>query len=174
MEFMSSQYLALLLIFGLGHHPTREAVDVARSVQLSSRIPCDGHTAPEDDVSVKVTFSSGEWARQFAVDRFQKESCELDVKGKCLHKQKEEWRGVWSAASVQPSANGMVSLGSCYAWGSSERPQYILSGWYKEGAAADTKIEWKQTSIKQVSSRPEVYELTDPHGGTARLEITRW
>ena len=143
---MSTYSLALLLIFGLGH-PTREPVDAARSVRLTSRIPCDGRTAPEDEVSVKVVFSSGDWARQFAVERFQDESCALDVKGKCLHREKAEWRGVWSVESAHPNATTMLALGSCYAWGSSELPQYLLNGWYKEGAA-DSKLVWKQAGVQ--------------------------
>jgi hypothetical protein len=172
MKIMSIQFLALLLIFGLGR-PAREPVDAAKSAHLSSRIPCDGQTAPEDDVSVQVTFSSGAWAREFVVSRFQNEKCEVNVKVKCLHKEKAGWRGVWSSESAQPSANSTLPLGSCYAWGSSEPAQYILTGWYKEGAR-DSKLEWRQATMKQVSSKPELYEFTDPNGGTARLEITRW
>ena len=169
---MSSHFAALLLIFGLGH-PAREAVDAAKSVHLTSRIPCDGQTAPEDDVSVQVTFSSGAWARQFVVSRFQEQACEVNVKVKCLHQEKAGWHGVWSAASVQPSATATLPLGSCYAWGSSKPAQYVLSGWYKEGAPG-SKLEWRQAPVKQVSAQPEVYEFTDPKGATARLEIRRW
>jgi hypothetical protein len=162
-------FFALLLIFGLGH-PSREPVDQAKSAALHSRIPCDGQTAPEDDVSVQATFPSGEWAREFVVSRFQKDTCEIDLKVKCLHHEKEGWHEVWSAASAQPSSGGMLSLGSCYVWGSKEPAQYVLSGWYKEGAPG-SKLEWRQTPIKQVSAHPDVYEFTDPKGETARLEI---
>ena len=165
-------FFALLLIFGRGH-PSREPVDQAQSIPLHSRIPCDGQTAPNDNVSVQATFASGDWAREFVVSRFQKDACEIDLKVKCLHHEKEGWRDVWWAASEQPSTNSTVPLGSCYAWGSSEPAQYIVSGWYKEGAAG-SKLEWQQAPIKQVSSRPEVFEFTDPKGGTARLEINRW
>jgi hypothetical protein len=34
-------------------------------------------------------------------------------------------------------------------------------------------MPWHQATIQQVSTLPEVYEFTDPKGGTARLEITR-
>jgi hypothetical protein len=159
------------MIFGLGH-PGPEPVDAAKSAHLSSRVPCDGFTAPEDDLRVQVTFSSDAWAREFVVSRFQQESCEVNVKIKCLHKEKEGWRPVWSVASAQPSSNGILWLGSCYAWGSNEPAQYVLSGWYKQGAS-DSKLPWTQATMKQVSSQPEIYEFDDPNGGTARLEITR-
>ena len=168
---MSSYFFALLLIFGLGH-PAREPVDPAKSIQLHSRVPCDGFGGPEENVHVNVTFSSGAWVRQFVVSRFQNEKCEVDVKLKCLHKLKAGWRDVWSAASVQPSAGSMLPLASCYEWGSSELAQYVLSGWYQEGAP-DSKLAWRQVAIKQVSSQPEVYEFSDSNGGTARLEIRR-
>lgn len=171
MKLMGSQFLALLLIFGLGH-PAREPVNPAKSAPLRSRIPCDGQTAPQDDVRVQATFSSGAWAREFVVSRFQKEACEVNLKIKCLHHEKASWRGVWSAESVQPSATGTLPLDSCYAWRSSEPAQYIVSGWYKEGAPG-AKLEWRQATIKPVSTQPEVYEFTDPQGGTARLEIDR-
>jgi hypothetical protein len=164
-------FFALLLIFGLGH-PSREPVDPAKSAPLRSRILCDGQTAPEDNVSVQAVFPSGDWAREFVVSRFQKDTCAVDLKIKCLHQEKAGWHDVWSAASAQPSAGGMLALGSCYAWGSSEPAQYIVSGWYKEGTPG-SKLEWRQAAIKQVSSHPEVYEFTDPKGGTARLEIGR-
>jgi hypothetical protein len=168
---VGSNFLAFLLIFGLGH-PKQDPVDPAKSVQLHSRLKCDGYGAPEDLVQFKVTFSPGASAREFVLNRFQDYKCELDVKGKCLHKIKEGWRDVWSAANVQPSAHAVIPLSSCYEWGSTELAQYVLSGWYQEGAA-DPKLPWHQTTVKQVSSIPEVYEFTDPKGGTARLEITR-
>lgn len=168
---VGAYFLGLLLIFGLGK-PDREPLDTAKAVSLRSRIPCDGYTAPEDDVRVQVTFSSGSGAREFVVSRFHKESCEVNVKIKCLHREKEGWDAVWSATSVQPTASGTMYLGSCYAWGSSEPAQYVLSGWYKEGAP-NSKIEWRQAMVKQVSANPEVYEFSDPSGETARLQILR-
>jgi len=53
-----------------------------------------------------------------------------------------------------------------------KRQEYILSGWYREGAA-DRKLPWKQAAIKQVSAAPEIYEFSDSNGGTARVEIQR-
>jgi len=168
---MGSYYVAWLLIFGLGH-PAREPMDAAKSAVLRSRIPCDGQTAPADDVWVRATFPSGAWAREFVVSRFHEESCEVNLKVKCLHHEKAGWRSVWSAASAQPSIAGTLPLDSCYAWGSGEPAQYMLSGWYQEGAPG-SKLEWRQAPVKQVSAHPEVYEFTEPHGGTARLEIER-
>jgi len=168
---MNSYFLAFLLIFGLGH-PAREPVDPAKSAQLHSRIPCDGYGAPEDLLRVQVTFAPGAWAREFVVSRYQDEKCEVDVKGKCLHKIKAGWRSVWSVANGEASARALVPVSSCYEWGSSAPAQYVLSGWYQEGAA-DPKLAWRQGAIKQISSEPETYEFTDPNGGTARLEIRR-
>ena len=168
---MSSCFLAFLLIFGLGH-PKQDPVDPTKSAKLHSRLLCDGYGAPEDLVRIQVTYSPGAWAREFVVSRYQDEKCEVDVKVKCLHREKEGWRDVWSAANVQPSAHAMLPLSSCYTWGSTEAAQYILSGWYQEGPA-DPKMPWHQATMQQVSTIPEVYEFTDPKGGTARLEITR-
>ncbi|HTC88781.1 MAG TPA: hypothetical protein VK686_10815 [Bryobacteraceae bacterium] len=168
---MSSYFLAFLLIFGLGH-PKQDPVDPSKSAKLHSRLPCDGYGAPEDLVRIQVTYSPGASAREFVVSRYQDEKCEVDVKGKCLHRIKEGWRDVWSATNGEPSAKAMLPLSSCYTWGSTEAAQYILSGWYQEGPA-DPKMPWHQATIQQVSTAPEVYEFTDPKGGTARLEITR-
>jgi hypothetical protein len=168
---MSGYFFALFLIFGLGH-PAREPVDPAKSAQLHSRLLCDGYGAPEDLVQIHVAFSAGPAAREFVVSRYQDYKCELDVKGKCLHKIKEGWRDVWSAANAQPSAHAVLPIESCYRWGSTELARYVLSGWYQEGAA-DPKLPWHQAAVKQVSALPEVYEFTDSKGGTARLEITR-
>ena len=168
---MSSNFLAFLLIFGLGH-PAREPVDPAKGVHLTSRLKCEGYGAPEDLVRIQVTFSPGAWAREFVVSRFQDYKCELDVKGKCLHKIKEGWRDAWSVTNGQASSKALLPLSSCYEWGSTELAQYVLSGWYQEGAA-DPKLPWRQATVKQVSSLPEVYEFADSNGGMARLEITR-
>lgn len=167
---MSSYFLAFFLIFGFGH-PSREPLDPAKTAKLHSRLPCDGYGAPEDLLRVQTTFSPGADAREFTISRFQDEKCEVDVKVKCLHHEKAGFRDVWTAENVQPSAHALLPLSSCYAWGSAEPAQYILSGWYQEDA--DVKPFWRQTTIKQVSSVPEVYEFTDSKGGTARLEISR-
>jgi hypothetical protein len=174
---VNGYYLALLLIFGFGH-PAREPVDPAKSVPLHSRIPCDGYGGPEEAVHVQMTFSSssstssasGGAAREFVVNRFQNETCEINLGIKCLRKEKAGWHDAWSVASGQPSPNGILPLESCYEWGSKDPAQYILSGWYQE-AANDAKLVWRQATVKQVSSEPEVYEFSAPDGGTARIEL---
>ena len=169
---MNAYLLAGLLIFGIGQ-PARKPVDTANSLPLASRLQCDGSTAPNDNLPVIVTFSSGNWAREFLISRFQKEHCGVDLGLTCLHTEKAGWHDAWSAVSVTPSAGTMLSLASCYAWGSREPAQYVLSGWYKEGAP-EAKLEWRQASIKRISSQPDIYEFTDPKGGTARLEFKPW
>lgn len=156
----------LLLIFGLGH-PTREPLDPAMGFQLHSRIPCDGYGAPEDLLRMRPTFSKAS-VQEFVISRYHTERCQVDVKGKCLHREKAGWRDVW-ASSVEEKA--LVPIGSCYQWGSKDPSQYVLSGWYNEGT--EQKPLWHQVRIKQVSEKPEVYEFADPSGGAARIEIAR-
>jgi hypothetical protein len=168
---MNSYSLAFLLIFGLGHH-ARDPVDPAKSVQLHSRIPCDGTGDSEDLLRIQTTFASGEWAREFVVSEFQTDKCGVETMFQCWHKPRAGFRNVWSAGNSEASAHALVPVSSCSEWGSNAPAQYVLSGWYQEGAA-DSKLAWKQAAIKQVSTEPEVYEFTDPNGGTARLEIRR-
>ena len=168
---MSSYSLAFLLIFGLGH-PSREPVDPAKGVPLHSRLPCDGNGDPEDLLRVQTTIPSTAWAREFVVSRYEIDKCAVETMFQCWHKPRAGWRETWSTASTEPSAHALVPISSCNEWGSNAPSQYVLTGWYKEGAA-DSKLVWKQAAVKQVSSEPEVYEFTDPNGGTARLEITR-
>jgi hypothetical protein len=168
---VGSNFLAFLLIFGLGH-PKQEPVDPAKSAPLHSRLKCDGYGAPEDLIRIQVTFSPGAGAREFVVSQFQTDKCSVETMFQCWHKPRAGWREVWSAGNAQPTAGAMLPLSSCYEWGSTEAAQYVLSGWYQEGAA-DPKVAWHQGTINQVSTEPEVYEFTDPKGGTARLEITR-
>lgn len=165
---MNAHFLALLLIFGLGHHE-RDPVDPAKGVPVHSRIPCDGYGGPEEAVHVQMTFSTGGAAREFVVNRFQNETCQINLGIKCLRKEKAGWHDAWSVASGQPSANGILPLESCYEWGSKDPAQYILSGWYQEGT--DSKPVWRQATVKQLSSQPEVYEFSAPDGGTARIEL---
>ena len=154
-------------------HPARELLDPAKSAHVSARVPCDGHTAREDEVGVHSSFSQGGALREFTVNRFHQEACAVDIKGKCMHKEKAEWRAVWSATSDQSSSSETVSIGACYAWGSSEPAQYVVSGWYQDTENAKKPI-WKQLTVKQASQDPEVFEFTDPSGGTGRLELRRW
>lgn len=126
--------------------------DPAQSQPLVSRLPCDGHTSPEDHPVVKTSFSSGGWIRSFAVSVFRKEHCRMDVKGKCLDKAKESWQDVWSTLNTDAKKTDQLSLRSCYAWASAERPTYVLSGWYKEAAEdPKNKLVWKQAKLTKVS-----------------------
>ena len=124
---MSSYFLLFLFIFGLGH-PKQDPIDPAKGAKLQSRLRCDGYGAPEDLIRIKASYSSSAWAREFVLSRYHDYKCELDVKGKCLHKIKEGWRDVWTASNQQPSAHALLPLSSCYQWGSSELAQYVLSG----------------------------------------------
>jgi hypothetical protein len=168
---VSANLLVFLLIFGLGH-PKQDPVNPAKSVPLKSRLPCDGYGAPEDLLRIQVTFSAGDSAREFVVNRFETDRCGVETLFQCWHKPRSGWRDVWEAANVPPPAHAMLPISSCDAWGSTEAAQYVLSGWYQEGPA-DPKLPWHQATVKKVSSLPEVYEFTDPKGRTARLEITR-
>jgi hypothetical protein len=168
---VSSYLLAFFLIFGLGH-PARAPLDPAKSAPLHSRLKCDGYGSPEDLLRIQVTYSPGAWAREFVVSRFQTDKCGVETMFQCWHKPRAGWHEVWSAANVETSTRALVPISSCDTWGATEPAQYVLSGWYQEGAA-DPKLAWKQATVKQVSAEPEVYEFTDPNGGTARLEIGR-
>jgi len=173
---VSSQFLALLLIFGLGH-PSREPLDPAKGAQLHGRIKCDGYGVPEDLLRMHPSFSKA-GSQQFVLSRYEVDKCSVETMFQCWHKQRIEWRDVWSATGallsnpgVPVSPTALVPIDSCYEWGSSEPAQYVLSGWYNEGS--DSKPMWRQVQIKQLSAQPETYEFTDPNGGIASLQITR-
>ena len=170
MRTVSANFLAFLLIFGLGH-PAREPLDAAKSVPLHNRIPCDGYGAPEDLLRIETTFSSGGTARQFVVSHYQVDKCGVETMFQCWHKQRAGWRDAWSSSNTEPATHALLPISACYEWGSTESAKYVLSGWYQEGS--DSKPAWRQATVKQISTQPEVYEFTDPSGGTARLEITR-
>ena len=147
-------------------------MDAVKGVPLASRISCDGSTNYQDEVTLQTTFSPGGLERSFQVAEFQPEYCKhVDLYFVCLKRGHNRWREDWSADSSQPAGTGRVWLNSCSSWGSKEAAQYILSGWYREGT--DRKQPWKQVVIKRVSEKPEIYEFTDPNGGSARVEVTR-
>ena len=167
---MTSRHLAFLLIFGIGG-PKSELLDPAKGVPLTSRIACDGYTTPEDDLRVHAAFSAGGNERKFVVSRYFEDECPVTVEFGCVRKVKAGWRTAWSATNAQPSVNDVVSITSCYKWGAKDPAKYVLSGWYKE--STDKKAEWKQVAVKQTSEKPEVFEFSDPSGGTGRLEVHR-
>ncbi len=118
-----------------------------------------------------ATFSSGGAERKFEVSRNHDAECPPNVEFGCIWKNKAGWRAVWSAPNAQPAADGLVTLDSCSDWGSKDAAQYVLTAWFKAGAGK--KAKWEQVAVKQTSTRPEVFEFSEPGGGTGRLEIQR-
>lgn len=149
-----------------------EVIDISKTVPVISRIPCDGFTAPEDEVTAKATFSEAPSERSFTISEFQKGSCPVNLKVHCFDKKKTGWRQEWALTNTHPQRPASLSLNSCYEWGSKEGAQYVLSGWYKPGGA-NPKAPWIQAAVKQVTTNPDVYEFSDGTGGTARLELSR-
>jgi hypothetical protein len=168
---VSGNLLALLLIFGFGH-PSRQPVDLAKGAQLHGRIPCDGYGAPEDLLKIQTTFSPGAGAREFVVGRYEVDKCSVETMFQCWHKKRAGWHDVWSSENTQSSSHAVLPISSCDEWGSNAPAQYVLSGWYRQDST-DSRLAWHQATLKQISAKPEVYEFTDPNGGTARLEIRR-
>jgi hypothetical protein len=164
----------LFLIFGFGH-PSHEPLDPAKGVQLHSRLPCTGDTAPEDLLRVQTTFSPGGVAREFLINRYDVDKCSVETMFQCWHHERIAWRQVWSAESgaenTKTPAKALVPIGSCQEWGSTQPSQFVLTGWYNQGT--DAKPDWRQLPVKQAGSQPETYEFADPMGGTGHLEITR-
>jgi hypothetical protein len=148
-------------------------MDAVKGVRIASRLPCDGSTNPSEDVGLITTFSSGGWERSFHVDEFENKYCShVDLYFYCLKHGNDRWKEVWSADSTYPPIAKRAWLSACSSWESKEAPQYLLSGWYKEGEP-NRKLPWKQALLKQVSSDPVTYEFADTNGGTARIEIRR-
>ncbi len=147
-------------------------IDISKSIVLASRIPCDGATAPEDQVAAKASFTDGPSERAFTLSEYQKGSCKVDVKVHCFEQVKEGWRQDWITTNTQPQKPFSLSLSSCYEWGSKEAAQYVVSAWYKPGGV-NKKMPWIQAPMKKLSSNPDVYEFSDPAGATGRLELNR-
>jgi hypothetical protein len=174
-----SGFVASLAILGLAiggyarSHRDDQPIDPSKGARLSSRIPCDGSTNPEDEISLAATFSPGGWERSVKLQEFDAKYCKrIDLGFACLMPGHDRWRREWSSDSSRPATTGKYGLDSCYTWGSKDVPQYLLTGWYKEGGP-ESKLPWKQAVVKQVSSKPEIYEFADPQGGTVRLAIER-
>jgi hypothetical protein len=170
--------VAVCAIFGLGtatfarNHNREEPLDPSKGAKLTSRIPCDGATNPQDLLNLAATFSKGDGERSFRIEVFEANYCKrADLGFACLQPGHALWKQEWSVVSSNPAA-GSYGLDSCAEWGSKETPQYVLTGWYREGG--DSKLPWKQVPVTKVSSRWETYEFADPNGGTGRLEINRW
>jgi hypothetical protein len=174
---------------------THEApVDPSKGAKLTSRIPCDGETNPEDQLVLQPTFSAGGMERAFRIELFEKDYCKrVDLGFKCLQPAHNRWKQEWRVESAQAAGRsapgesvvrdsqspnpqrGYIGLASCATWGSKDPADYVLTGWYRESPSkkAGKKALWKQAEIKRASSSMESYEFADPSGGTARLEIVR-
>lgn len=174
-----SQVVVCCAILGLGTggyartHEREEPLDPSKGMKLISRLPCDGATNPQDQLNLTPSFSPGSGERSFRIDVFEDNYCKrMDLGFTCLTPRRSFWKEEFSVDSAHSEVRAM-GLDSCSDWGSTELPQYILTGWYREGGA-DSKLPWKQAVVKKVPSRWETYEFTDPSGATARLEINRW
>jgi hypothetical protein len=175
----SSIVIAALPVLGLaagvfaGSRHAEDLVDRVQGVRISSRLPCDGSTNPQDELKLETTFSPGGWQRSFHLDVFESQYCKrLDLYFFCVMHGHERWRHQWVQDSQGTPGPGRYWIDSCSSWGSKDAQEYILSGWYQAGPA-DRKLPWKQAAIKQVSATPEIYEFTDGNGGSARVEIKR-
>ncbi|HUD99606.1 MAG TPA: hypothetical protein VMR62_08530 [Bryobacteraceae bacterium] len=175
----SSVVFSTIAVLGLGAavfaraHRAEDLVDRVQGVRIASRFPCDGATNPQEDVKLETTFSPGGWQRAFHLDVFESQYCKrLDLYFFCVMHGHDRWKHEWEQNSQGPQVPARYWVNTCSAWGSKDAQEYILSGWFQEGAA-DRKLPWKQAAIKQVSATPEIYEFTDANGGTARLEIKR-
>lgn len=174
--------LTALLCLGAGalpwkKHAPEAPLDPYKAVKLASRIPCDGATNPEDNVVLNTAFSSVGLAREFRISVFEGNYCKRgDLGWACVQPGHSLWKTEWAAASTESHVAERYGLSSCEAWGSKEAPQILLTGWYKQPAAdkKDAKKEvWMQVQVNKVESRWEIYEFSDPNGGTARIEIGR-
>ena len=128
-----------------------DLVDRVQGVRISSRLPCDGSTNPQEDVQFETTFSPGGWQRSFHLDVFESQYCKrLDLYFLCVMHGHDHWRHEWAQDSQGTPGSKRYWLNACSAWGTKDAQDYILSGWYQEGAA-DRKLPWKQAAIKQIS-----------------------
>jgi hypothetical protein len=175
----TSMLTICLAVLGLGagvyarSQRAEDLVNRVEGVRIASRWPCDGSTNPQDDVKFKTTFSPGGWQRSFHLDIFESQYCKrLDFYFFCVMHGHDRWKHEWSQDNVGAPSAARHWINACAGWGSKDAQEYILSGWYREGAA-DRKLPWKQAAVKQVSATPEIYEFADTNGGTARVEIQR-
>lgn len=148
-----------------------QPIDEALSLPLVSRLPCDGHTAAEDHLTVRAAFSAGGLEKSFRVSIYREDVCRYDLKVKCLSTDRAGWKHEWSLSSAEAGKTGAVSIRACYDWGSAQPAKYILSGMYRQ--AGNPKLVWSQAKLTQVSANPDVYEFTAPDGKPNRLEISR-
>jgi len=171
--------LASFLILGLGagvfdrSHHAEDLVDRVQGVRIASRVPCDGSTNPQEELKLETSFSPGGWQRSFHLDVFESRYCRrLDLYFFCVMHGHDRWKHEWAQDGQGVPGPGRYWVRACSTWRSNDAQEYLLSGWYQEGAA-DRKLPWKQAAVKHVSATPDIYEFTDPKGGTARVEIKR-
>jgi hypothetical protein len=156
------------------HRPTEAPVDSTIGVKLASRIPCDGVTNPEDQVSLITNFSPVGAELSFRIEVFADKFCKRgDLGWACVQPGHTTWKQVWSADSTVPTATSLYGLSSCEEQGTNKPPQIVLTGWYKEKGPDPKEDIWKQIELKKVPSRWEMYQFTGPDGGTAKIELDR-
>src|SRR5580698_10561276 len=112
--------VASCAIFGLttgGYartHNREEPLDPSKGVKLTSRIPCDGDTNPQDQVNLVPTFSVGNWERSFRIDVFEPNDCKhFDLGFACLTKRESLWKEEFSVESTHPENRSSFGLDSC-------------------------------------------------------------
>ena len=112
-----------------------DLVDRVQGVRVASRLPCDGSTNPQEDVKLESTFSPGGWQRSFHLDVFESRYCKhLDLYFYCVMHGHDRWKHEWAQDSQGTPGPARYWLDTCAAWGSKDAQEYILSGWYREGA----------------------------------------
>jgi hypothetical protein len=176
----SSAILASCAILSLaagsyaGTKVREELLNPSKGAKLASRIPCDGVTNPEDQITLVSAFAPGKLERSFRINVYEDKYCKrMDLGFKCLQPGHDLWKQEWSVLNSHPQGEtGYFGLASCTEQGSKDAPQIVLSGWYRD-AGSDPKRPWIQAILKKLDSRWETYEFADGDGETARLEITR-
>ena len=174
----TSRAFASLALLGLAagllarSQKAEDLVDRVEGVRIASRMHCDGATNPQEEVALETQFSPGGLERAFHLDVFESRYCKhVDLYFVCLKRGRDRWKHLWAADSQAPQPSRRYWIDSCTAHQAETAPEYILSGWYRE--AGDKKAAWKQAAVKKVSDSPEVYEFSDPQGGTARVAVGR-
>jgi hypothetical protein len=154
--------------------PKEAPGDSTIGAKLASRIPCDGVTNPEDQVSLITTCSPVGAELSFRIEVYADKFCKRgDLGWACVQPGHATWKQEWSAESTVPTATSLYGLSSCEESGSNNAPQIILTGWYKEQGPTAKDDVWKQVEVKKAASRWETYQFTGPDGGTAKIELDR-
>src|SRR5580698_1885482 len=112
--------VASCAILGLGTggyartHNREEPLDPSKGAKLSSRIPCDATTNPQDQINLTPTFSPGSWERSFRIDVFEDKYCKrMDLGFACLTPRRSLWKQEFLVDSTHPE-NRSYGLDSCY------------------------------------------------------------